>query len=120
MSQKPSQSADDKSELLAIVLDALEDIVRRDLAGLKVTRTLLLPGSKLKRNTLLQLDLTHALTGIAKARAELARYPQGARLALTVMDVQLNRLRVDAEYGRQHYQGARKGSTVADERKRRR
>ena len=86
-------------DLLTTALDALEDIVREDLDT--------------ARSPLLRLDLTDALDEIARARAELARHPEGARLALHVANVHLHRLRLAAEYATRHVQGSRKGTATA-------
>ena len=55
------------------------------------------------------MDLADALGDVEGARAELARYPEGARLAFHVVGAQLHRLRLAAEYADRYYHGARKG-----------
>jgi hypothetical protein len=58
-----------------------------------------------------QLDLIDALKGIEATREELAREnPDGARLAMLMSAVELNRLRLPVGNERQRYQAGKKGA----------
>jgi hypothetical protein len=96
--------------LLATHLDAVEAQIHEELSDPQTargTRGKPIPG--LSGANLRQLDLMQTLEGITVARDELARYPDGARLAMLVSGVELNRLRLPVESETRRYQGGQKG-----------
>src|SRR5688500_1321832 len=82
------------AELLEHTLTALEAVIRKDLGGLAIDHGKLFTSD---RKQLRLLDLTEALDSLAQARAAFAECPEGAELALHVLAVAQNRLRLPAE-----------------------
>src|SRR5688500_13354509 len=109
----PNHSA----ERLGMYLTVMEDIIRGELAPLARHRGMLWRG---ERKQLQLLDLKHALEAVAKARAELARCPEGAALAEYVLSAALGRLRLKAESADLRYQGSLKGAAAAKTKQQRR
>jgi hypothetical protein len=87
--------------LLAIQLDALEEVIRQDLRDRRA-----------EKNQLRRMDLEDGLRHIADARAALVDSPEGARLAFSVLGASLARLRMVAEDGMRYYQNTRKGAAA--------
>ena len=97
--------------LLATYLDSMEAQIYKELSDPRTSRGKRgkpIPG--VYGANLRQLDLMQALEGLAAAREELARYPDGARLAMLVSGVELDRLRLPVETETRRYQGGRKGA----------
>ncbi len=95
-------------ELLLTYLDALEDLIQKDLSDPRTARGAPIPwigGANLR-----QLDLMDALEAIRAAREELAQCPQGARLAFHVLGAHLHRLRQPVESARLRELGGLKGA----------
>jgi hypothetical protein len=100
-------------ELLSTYLDSLEYVIAQELAdpsNALERRGKAIPGAS--GASLRQLDLTQALQGIAAAREELGRCPEGAQLAMLVSAIELGRLRLPVETERARYNGAKKGATA--------
>jgi hypothetical protein len=105
---------------MALYLDALEDVVRKELETLTYPPGPFGEDPRTRQRQLRHLDLTRALESVGAAREELERCPAGAELAFRVLSAVLARVQTPAELADLHYKAARKGAGAATQKRRRR